>query len=49
MTWITLAGRIVELVLSLIDQYNKGVLTQEKLDLVVLALREPPKPKEEPS
>ncbi len=49
MTWITLAAKIVEMVLSLIDQFNKGTLSQERLDLVVLALREPPEPKKEAS
>lgn len=36
------------LVLQLIDQHQKGILSQEKLDLVIVALREPPKPKEPP-
>jgi hypothetical protein len=44
--WITLAGRILELVLRLVDANQKGQLDQQKLDLIVLALKEPPPPKE---
>ncbi len=45
MGYAELLGKILTLVLYILDAHKAGQLDQGKLDLIILALKEPPPPK----
>jgi hypothetical protein len=42
--WIALAGKLLELVLRIIDMNKRSPIDQVKLDLIIAALKEAPPP-----